>query len=107
MLSLIGFVLLIALVGLHTLISGIVTRFFRLRLSTSWSWVLYTAVFTPALLLASTLFFSGFLGVGAGVDLGSPAAAAAVLVLLPVVVGVAIDFLYMPPPEEYELPDTQ
>lgn len=107
MLALIGFALLAALVVFHTLVAGVLTRFFRLRLSTTWGWVLYTAVLTPTVLFGSTLLFTGFFGIGSGVDLGSPAVVAAVLVFLPVALGATIDYLYMPPPDEYELPDTR
>ncbi|MWV64021.1 hypothetical protein GRS48_04170 [Halorubrum sp. JWXQ-INN 858] len=107
MLSLFGFATLAALVVGHVLLAGVMTRFFRLRLETTWGWILYTAVLTPIALLGSTLLFTGVFGVGTGVDLGSPAAVVAVLVFLPVVLGAAIDYLYMPPPDEYELPDTQ
>ncbi|WP_066416820.1 hypothetical protein [Halorubrum aethiopicum] len=106
MIALFGFASLVALVALHTLVAGVTTRFFRLRLSTSWGWVLYTVVLTPMLLLISTLFFTG-IGVGAGVDLVSPTIVVSALVGLPIVLGVAIDYLYVPPPEEYELPDTR
>jgi hypothetical protein len=107
MIALIGFALLAALVAFHTLVAGVTTRFFRLRLATAWGWVVYTIVLTPMLLFVSTLFFTGVLGVGAGVDLGSPTVVVSALVLLPIVLGVAIDYLYVPPPEEYELPDTR
>ncbi len=107
MLSLLGFASLLALIAAHTLIAGVLTRFFRLRLNTSWGWVVYTAVLTPIALLGSTLLFTGVFGVGSGVDLGSPTAVIAVLVFLPVVLGATIDYLYVPPPDEYELPDTQ
>ena len=106
MIALFGFASLVALVAFHTLVAGVTTRFFRLRLKTSWGWVVYTAVLTPMLLFVSTLFFTG-IGVGTGVDLVSPAVVVSALVFLPIVLGVAIDYLYVPPPEEYELPDTQ
>ncbi|SNR24691.1 hypothetical protein [Halorubrum vacuolatum] len=106
MLSVFGFVSLLALIAAHTLAAGVMTRFFRLRLNTTWGWIVYTAIFPPIVLLASTLVFTGVLGVGTGVDLGSPSVVFAVLVFLPVVLGATIDYLYMPPPEEYELPDT-
>lgn len=107
MLALIGFTLLVGLVAVHTLIAGVLTRFFRLRLSTTWGWIVYTAVLSPMVLFGSTLLFTGVLGVGVGVDLGSPAAVFGLLVFLPVVLGATIDYLYVPPPEEYELPDTR
>ena len=107
MLALFGFVSLLALVAVHTLVAGVTTRFFRLRLSTSWGSVVYTIILTPMLLLLSTLFFTGVINVGAGVNLGSPTIVLGLLVALPVVLGAAIDYLYVPSPDEYELPDTQ
>jgi len=107
MFALIGFATLIGLVAFHTLVAGVATRFFRLRLATSWGWIVYTVVLTPMVLFISTLVFTGFFGVGAGVDLGTPGIVVSALVGLPVVLGVAIDYLYVPPPEEYELPETQ
>jgi len=107
MLALIGFVSLLALVAFHTLVAGVTTRFFRLRLSTSWGSVVYTVVLTPMLLLISTLVFTGVFNVGAGVTLGSTTVLFGLLVFLPVVLGAAIDYLYVPSPDEYELPDTR
>ncbi|GAB3697900.1 hypothetical protein GCM10028858_10630 [Halorubrum pallidum] len=107
MLALIGFVTLVALVGFHVLLAGVTTRFFRLRLSTAWGSVVYTIVLTPILLFVSTLFFTGVLNVGVGLDLGSPTIVFGLLIALPIVLGVAIDYLYVPSPDEYELPDTR
>ena len=107
MLALFGFVTILALVAFHTLLAGVTTRFFRLRLSTSWGSVVYTIVLTPMLLLVSTLFFTGVLNLGSGVNLGTPTIVIGLFVALPVVLGAAIDYLYVPSPDEYELPDTQ
>ena len=107
MIALIGFTLVVALMAFHTVLAGVTTRFFRLRLSTSWGWVVYTAILTPTLLLVSTLLFAGFFGVGAGVNLRTPAVVISLLVVLPAVLGAAIDYLYVEPPDEYELPDTR
>ena len=106
MLALIGFVSLVALVAFHTLIAGVATRFFRLRLNTSWGAVVYTLVLTPMLLLISMLVFTGVLNVGSGINLGSPILVVGLLVALPGVLGAAIDYLYVPSPDEVELPDT-
>ena len=92
-----------ALVLVHTLIAGITTRYFRIRMHTRWGRVLYTLAVVPVVLVASTLVVSG--GLGVGVDLGSPAAALAVLVFGPAVLGATVDVLYLPPPEAVELPD--
>ena len=107
MLALFGFGSLLALVAFHTFLAGVATRFFRLRLSTSWGAVVYTLILTPALLLVSTLVFTGALGVGTGIVVGSSTILLALLIALPLALGVAIDYLYLTPPEEYELPDTR
>ena len=107
MLALFGFGSLLVLVAFHTFLAGVATRFFRLRLSTSWGSILYTAVLTPALLLVSTLVFTGALGVGTGINVGSPTILLVLLIGLPLALGVAIDYLYVPSPDEYELPDTR
>ena len=43
---------------------------------------------------------------GVGVNLGSPAAVLGLMVGLPMGLGVTIDVLYVPAPDEYELPET-
>lgn len=107
MLALFGFGSLLALVAFHTFLAGVATRFFRLQLSTRWGSAVYTLVLTPLLLLVSTLVFAGALGVGTGIDIGSSTILLALLIGLPLALGVAIDYLYVPSPEEYDLPDTR
>jgi len=97
--------LLLVVLGVHTLVAAIATRYFRVRLRTTWGWVVYTLLLAPVLLTVGTLFFTGLLGIGP--DLGSPAAVLATLVGLPMALGAAIDLLYVRPPEEVDLPDTQ
>jgi hypothetical protein len=46
------------------------------------------------------------IGVGSGIVVGSSTIVLALLVGLALVLGVTIDYLYVQPPEEYELPDT-
>lgn len=94
----------VVLVG-QTLLAAVATRFFRIRMKTSWGWVVYTALLTPVLLFVVTLITTGALGIGP--DLGSPGVALAVTVAVPLALGFTIDLLYVPPPEEYDLPDTQ
>ncbi|MEF8779421.1 MAG: hypothetical protein V5A46_01915 [Haloferacaceae archaeon] len=104
MVSVVSLLLLIALIGFHTLGSAILMRYFRVRLKTRWGWLLYSALLPPVPLFVSTLVFTGPLGIG--FDLGSPAAALALTIALPMALGFTIDVLYVPSPEEYELPDT-
>lgn len=102
MVSVVGLISMLVVLALHTLAAAVITRYFRVVLNTDWGWVVYTLFFVPSVLLLSTLFFTGPLG--AGIDLGSPTAVFAIMILLPLSVGVAIDVLYIPPPEEIELP---
>jgi hypothetical protein len=44
--------------------------------------------------------------VGLGADLGSQNLALLVAIALPLVLGVSVDFFWMPAPEEMELPET-
>ena len=68
-----------------------------------WEVVLLAALSTLGHLFATTLVFSGPLGIGT--DLGSPVAALGVMIGLPLALGFTLDVLYIPPPEEYDLPD--
>jgi hypothetical protein len=105
MVSVLGLVLFgVVLVG-HTLIAAVMTRFFRIRLKTQWGYVIYSFLLIPVVLLVSTLLFTGIFNIG--VDLGSPATALGVMIGMPLALGFTIDTLYVPPPEEYDLPETR
>lgn len=95
---------LLLMVGLHTLFAAVATRFFRLRLETSWGALVYIAFAIPVVLFASMLFLSGALGLGP--DLGSREAVFVVVIALPVILGYTIDVFWMPHPDDVELPDT-
>ncbi|SDM57057.1 hypothetical protein SAMN04487949_2119 [Halogranum gelatinilyticum] len=105
MVSVINLVLLGVVIVLHTLIAAVMTRFFRIRLKTQWGSVLYAILLIPVVLFVTTLVFSGVLGIG--VDLGSPAAALGIMIGMPLALGFTIDVLYIPSPDEYDLPDTR
>ncbi|SEH61606.1 hypothetical protein SAMN05192561_11323 [Halopenitus malekzadehii] len=96
--------LFLVVLGLHTLIAAVMTRFLRIRLDTTWGTAIYVAFLVPVALWISTLVVSGPFGIG--IDLGTPAAVFTVMILLPTALGVAIDVLYVVPPDEYELPDS-
>jgi hypothetical protein len=92
-------------VAVHALVAAVMTRFFRIRLATDWGAVVYTALFVPVALFVLTQVFTGVLGIGP--NLGSAATVLAVLVGVPLAVGVTVDVLYVRPPEEYDLPETR
>lgn len=105
MVSVINLVLFGVVLVIHTLIAAVMTRFFRIRLKTQWGSVVYALLLIPVVLVTTTLIFSGVLGIG--VDLGSSAAVVGVMVGMPLALGFTIDVLYIPSPEEYDLPDTR
>lgn len=92
---------LLVLVGVNTTVAALMTRFFRVRLETRWGSVLYVLVLIPVALVIVTLLLGSVLGP----NLGEPALVVGVTVLLPLTLGVAIDYFWMPAPEEVELPE--
>lgn len=99
----VGLLLTGVVLAVHTLVAAVMTRYFRIRLSTDWGAVLYTLLFVPVVLVVLTQVFTGVLGIGP--DLGSAVTVLAVMVGLPLAVGVTVDVLYVRPPEEYDLPE--
>ena len=93
-----GFMLVV-----HSAIVALLTRFFRVRLHTRWGGLLYALFSSPVVLLVTTLFFSGVLALGP--DLGSAAAVVAVVIGVPMAVGLTFDYVWMPAPEEVDLPE--
>ncbi len=94
------FVLTALVLAAHTLLAAVVTRYLRLRMRTDWGTAVYVLLLVPVLLVAATLV-TGQLPL---VPLGSPVVVLAVMVGVPLALGVAVDVLYVTPPEEYELP---
>jgi hypothetical protein len=87
----------------NTVIAAVMTRFFRLQLKTQWGTIVYTALLVPVALVVTTIVV---FSLGVGVDLGSTGAVLGLMVGLPMALGVTIDVLYVPAPDEYELPET-
>lgn len=99
----VGLFLTGVVLAVHALVAAVMTRYFRIRLSTDWGAVLYTLLFVPVVLVVLTQVFTGVLGIGP--DLGSAVTVLAVMVGLPLAVGVTVDVLYVRPPGEYDLPE--
>jgi hypothetical protein len=103
MATLLDFALMGAVFVGNTLVAAVMTRFFRIQLHTRWGTAVYTALLIPVVLVVTTIVaFS----LGVGVNLGSAGVVIGLMVGLPAVLGVTIDVLYVPAPDEYELPDT-
>lgn len=104
MASALSLLLFVVLLGLHTLAAAVMTRFFRITLHSSMGKAFFTVAAIPVVLVASTLVFTGVLGIGP--ELGSPVLVLAILVFAPQALGALVDYLYIPPPEAYDLPET-
>ena len=103
MAGLAGLAVVAALAAVHTGAAAVTVRLLRVRMDTGWGPVAAALVVVPLVLVASTLVVAGGLGLGA--DLGGPDVAWFVLVVVPLGLGLAIDYLWMPAPEDVELPE--
>jgi len=104
MVSAVGAIGLVVIVVVNTAVAALTTRFLRVRMATEWGTAVYVVSIVPVLELALTLVLSGVFGLGS--NLGSPIAALAIVIVLPLALGVAFDYFWMPAPDEVELPDT-
>lgn len=93
---------LAVIVLVHTAVAALMTRFFRVRLDTRAGAAVYTGLLIPVVLLVLTLMFGGVLGLGP--NLGNAGAVLAVTIILPLALGVAFDYFWMPAPDEVDLP---
>lgn len=92
---------LLVILVVNTTAAAVLTRLFRGRMHTRWGSMVYTLTLTPVALLVLVVILQGVLPVpvvGRGTLLG-------VTVLLPLAVGIAFDYFWMPAPEEVDLPE--
>ena len=104
MVSVLAIVGLLGVVAVHTAVAALLTRFFRVRLTTRWGPVLCALTLVPLVLLGSTLLLSGLFKLGP--NLGGPVTALFVMIVVPLSLGITIDYVWMPAPDEVELPET-
>jgi cell division protein FtsW (lipid II flippase) len=100
MVSVVDVVGLLVLLGVNTATAALLTRLFRVRLSTAWGPPLYAGTLGALALVVSTMVIGAILGP----DLGSAGVVVGVAVVLPLAVGVSFDYFWMPAPEEVDLP---
>jgi hypothetical protein len=96
-----GFLLIIVV---NTVIAAVAIRFFRLRLSTLWGAIVYTAVFIPLIYVATTILLSGFVGFG-GNGVRDRGTALILVWVVPFSLAVSLDIFWLPSPDEIDLPD--
>ncbi len=102
MVAVVDLVGLLAIVFVNTAIAALLTRFFRVQMRTDWGSAVYTVLVVPVLQLVVLLFGSGVLNLGP--EVGSRTLALGLTIGMPLVVGVAFDYFWMPAPEEVDVP---
>jgi len=101
MVSPIEVVVVLVAVTIQTATAALLTRLFRVRLDTRWGAVVFAITIIPVVLTLTTLVLGRV-----GPDLGSSGTALFVMVGVPLALGLTIDYVWMPAPEEVELPAT-
>lgn len=101
MVSVLGVVFILIAVSVQTVLAALLTRLFRVRLDTSWGAVVFAVVIIPIVLTLTTLLLGRI-----GPDLGSRGTVIFVMIGVPTALGFTIDYVWMPAPEEVELPAT-
>jgi hypothetical protein len=102
MVSVVGLAGLLVIVLLNSAVTALMTRFFRVRLNTQWGSLLYSVLLCPLAMFVVFMVF-GVLGFGAGLNL-STGVAVSLTIFVPLVVGMTFDYIWMPSPDEVELP---
>jgi hypothetical protein len=102
MVSAVGLAGLLVIVLLNSAVTALMTRFFRVRLNTSWGSLVYSVLLCPFVMFVVFMVL-GTLGFGAGLNLGN-GVAVAVTILVPLAIGMTFDYVWMPSPDEVELP---
>jgi len=102
MVSVVGLAGLLVIVLLNSAVTALMTRFFRVRLNTRWGGFVYSVLLCPVAMFVVFMLFA-ILGFGAGLGL-SNVAAVGVTILLPLALGMTFDYVWMPSPDEIDLP---
>jgi hypothetical protein len=93
--------LLIA-VAVHTAIAIVGIRFLRVRLATRWGPIIYALFLLPLVFVPTTVVFGAVLGTG-DVTLDTQTLVS-LLFVVPIGLGFAVDFFWLPAPEVVEVP---
>jgi hypothetical protein len=101
MVTVVDVVGLLVILGVNTVTAALLTRLLRVRMNTRWGAMLYAFVLGGFVLLVFTIALGA---IGLGPNLGSATVVVGLAILLPLSVGVAFDYFWMPAPEDVELP---
>jgi len=102
MVSVVAIAGLVVIVLINSAVTALMTRFFRVRLDTRWGGFVYSLLLCPFAMFVVFMVFA-VLGFGAGLGL-SNAVAVAVTILVPLALGMTFDYVWMPSPDEVDLP---
>ncbi|WP_181687366.1 hypothetical protein [Halorhabdus salina] len=103
MVSAVDAVGLAVIVLANTAIAALLTRFFRVRLQTSWGGPVFAVLLGSLAVMISTLVLSGFLRLGP--NLQNHGTVIGITIVTPLAVGLTFDYVWMPAPEEIDLPE--
>ena len=101
MVSAIAIAGLVVVVLVNSAVAALMTRFFRVRLNTRWGGLLYALLFCPLVLLILGVILSA--PVGPFIDL-TTLSYMLVVVVVPLALGLTFDYVWMPSPDDVELP---
>jgi len=92
---------LVVIVLVNSAVAALMTRFFRVRLHTRWGGLLYSVLLCPLVLLILGVVLS--VPIGSFIDLGT-VTFLSLVVVLPLLLGMTFDYVWMPSPDDVELP---
>ena len=101
MVSPLGIAIVLVVVAVQTAIAALLIRLFRVRLESQWGSVVFAVTVVPVVLTLTTLVLGRV-----GPDLGSRGTVVFLMIGVPLALGLTIDYVWMPAPEEVELPAT-
>ncbi|MFC7076989.1 MULTISPECIES: hypothetical protein [Haloarcula] len=95
---------LLVIVLANSVVTALMTRFFRVRLNTKWGGLVYAVLLCPVVMFVIVLVLSGIFSLGG--NLGSRSLALLVTIAIPLAIGMTFDYVWMPAPDEVELPQS-
>jgi hypothetical protein len=118
MVSVVGLIGVLVIIAINTAAAALMTRFFRVRLKTSWGPVVFALFLIPVVLVILTQILGGVIlpigfailvqtlgGKGLEFDVGGKLLVISLTVVLPLALGTVFDYFWMPAPDEVELPE--
>lgn len=103
MVGVVGLTAVLVIILVNSTLAALATRFFRVRLATSWGSLLYTILFVPLGLVVLIPVYSFLFG--RFMQVGSNTVLLIVAIVVPLSLGLTFDYFWMPAPDQVELSD--